>query len=69
MTEARRFLDSGDRTHALEEVDAVLAIDPGFVAAHSLRHHILVARYRQRHDTGAPASRRPTPPHRLRSRL
>ena len=41
MTEARRFLDSGDRTHALEAVDAVLAIDPGFVAAHSLRHRIL----------------------------
>ena len=41
MSEARRFLDSGDRTRALEEVDAVLGIDPEFVAAHALRQHIL----------------------------
>jgi hypothetical protein len=41
LSASRTFLDRGDRGRALEEVDAALAIDPEFVAAHSLRHHIL----------------------------
>jgi hypothetical protein len=41
LTAARGCLDAGDRTKALEAVDAALAIDADFLAAHSLRDRIL----------------------------
>ena len=34
-------MDAGDRARALEAIDAALAIDPDFLAAHSLRDRIL----------------------------
>jgi len=34
-------VDAGDRARALEAIDAALAIDPDFLAAHSLRDNIL----------------------------
>ncbi|HEY7291890.1 MAG TPA: hypothetical protein VH583_18770 [Vicinamibacterales bacterium] len=40
LTAARQRLDAGDRAGALEAVDAALAIDPDFLAAHSLRQKI-----------------------------
>jgi len=40
---AQGCLDAGDRTKALEAVDAALAIDPDFLAAHSLRDRILAS--------------------------
>jgi hypothetical protein len=41
LTAARGYLDAGDRTKALEAVDAALAIDAHFLAAHALRDRIL----------------------------
>jgi len=41
LTAARGCLDAGDRTKALEAVDAALAIDADFLAAHALRDRIL----------------------------
>lgn len=41
LSAARSFLEAGDRERALEEVNAALAIDPAFLAAHSLRDGIL----------------------------
>jgi tetratricopeptide (TPR) repeat protein len=38
---ARASVDAGDREKALEAIDAALAIDPDFLAAHSLRDCIL----------------------------
>jgi hypothetical protein len=38
---ARAALDAGDRGRALLEIEAALAIDPGFLAAQSLRDRIL----------------------------
>jgi hypothetical protein len=35
------LVDAGDRAKALEAIDAALAIDPNFLAAHSLRDRIL----------------------------
>ena len=43
LAAARTAIDAGDRTKALEHVDAALAIDPNFVAAHWLRDHLLAA--------------------------
>jgi len=41
LTSTRAALDRGDRTAALAEVNAALALDPNFLAAHSLRERIL----------------------------
>jgi hypothetical protein len=41
LTTARGLVDAGDRARALEAIDAALAIDPNFLAAHSLRDRIL----------------------------
>ncbi|PYR43983.1 MAG: hypothetical protein DMF93_01630 [Acidobacteria bacterium] len=41
LTSTRAALDRGDRTAALAEVNAALALDPDFLAAHSLRERIL----------------------------
>jgi len=41
LTTARGCLDAGDRAKALEAANAALAIDPDFLAAHSLRDRIL----------------------------
>jgi tetratricopeptide (TPR) repeat protein len=41
LAAARRFVDAGDRAHAIDEIDAALAIDPEFLAAQSLRERIL----------------------------
>jgi hypothetical protein len=43
LTNARRAFDAGDRPGALVEIDAALAIDPDFLAAHLLRERILEA--------------------------
>ena len=44
MSTAQDCFDAGDRTKALDAVDAALAIDPDFLAAHSLRDRILASR-------------------------
>ena len=41
LTAARTACDAGDRDRALEHVDAALAIDPSFLAAHWLRERVL----------------------------
>jgi tetratricopeptide (TPR) repeat protein len=41
LTAARTACDAGDRDKALEHVDAALAIDPSFLAAHWLRERVL----------------------------
>jgi tetratricopeptide (TPR) repeat protein len=41
LSTARALVDAGDRAKALEAIDAALAIDPDFLAAHSLRDCIL----------------------------
>jgi len=41
LTAARTALESGDRTRALAEVDAALALDPNFLAAAALRERIM----------------------------
>jgi len=41
LAAARTAIDAGDRSKALEHVDAALSIDPNFVAAHWLRDHLL----------------------------
>lgn len=41
MSAARASAEAGDRARALAEVDAALAVDPQFLAAHSLRDQIL----------------------------
>ncbi len=41
LTSTRAALDRGDRHAALAEVNAALALDPNFLAAHSLRERIL----------------------------
>jgi hypothetical protein len=41
LRSARASFETGDRISALEEIDAVLRIDPNFLAAHSLRDRIL----------------------------
>jgi tetratricopeptide (TPR) repeat protein len=41
LTNARAAFDAGDRTRALDEVNAALTIDPNFLAAHSLRDRII----------------------------
>ncbi len=51
---ARTFLDGGDRTLALAEVNAALDIDPRFLAAISLRERILTSDG-QRSEATAPA--------------
>jgi tetratricopeptide (TPR) repeat protein len=40
LTSARAAIDAGDRSRALDEINAALAIDPNFLAAHSLRDRI-----------------------------
>lgn len=65
LNNARARFELGDRAGALEAVDAVLAIDSGFLAAHSLREEIQSAAPRRRpapiapakpaHDPGLPA--------------
>jgi hypothetical protein len=40
LTNARNLFEAGDVTRALGEVDAALAVDPKYLAAHSLREHI-----------------------------
>jgi hypothetical protein len=41
LTLARTALDAGDRASALKAIDSALAIDPNFLAAHSLRERAL----------------------------
>jgi len=41
LSAARALVDAGDRAKALEAIDRALAIDPDFLAAHSLRDCIL----------------------------
>ena len=41
LNAARVFANAGDRAGALREVDAALALDPNFLAAHSLRESLL----------------------------
>ena len=41
LTNARAAFDAGDRTRALDEVNAALTIDPNFLAAHALRDRII----------------------------
>jgi tetratricopeptide (TPR) repeat protein len=41
LAAARTAIDAGDRSQALQHVDAALAIDPNFVAAHWLRDQLL----------------------------
>jgi hypothetical protein len=43
LTAARAAADAGDRERAIAEITAALAIDPDFLAAHSLRDRILAA--------------------------
>jgi len=43
LTNARAAVEAGDRARALAEIAAALDIDPDFLAAHSLRDHILAA--------------------------
>ena len=49
LSAARGFVDSGEPAKALAAIDAALAIDPDFLAAHSLRDRILA-------PPGAPAA-------------
>ena len=41
LTNARTAFDAGDRTRALDDVNAALTIDPNFLAAHALRDRII----------------------------
>jgi tetratricopeptide (TPR) repeat protein len=41
LTNARAALEAGDRSRALDEVNAALSIDPHFLAAHSFRDRII----------------------------
>ena len=41
LTTARALLEAGDREKALQAIEAALAIDPNFLAAHDLRASIL----------------------------
>jgi tetratricopeptide (TPR) repeat protein len=41
LTNARAAFDLGDRTRALDEVNAALTIDPNYLAAHALRDRII----------------------------
>jgi tetratricopeptide (TPR) repeat protein len=60
LTNARAAFDAGDRTRALDEVNAALTIDPHFLAAHSLRDRIIAT------PLGvAPSSPAPSPSPRL----
>jgi tetratricopeptide (TPR) repeat protein len=52
LTAAQAFETAGDRKSALREVEAALALDPNFLAAHSLRERLL----------GQPARPIPPPP-------
>jgi tetratricopeptide (TPR) repeat protein len=41
LTNARAAFDAGDRTRALDDVNAALRIDPNYLAAHALRERII----------------------------
>jgi hypothetical protein len=58
LSSARALLNAGDRVRALEAVDAALAIDPEFLAAHALRERILspATRSADRPPAGRPAA-------------
>ena len=61
LTAARTALDAGDRTLALAEVDAALAIDPSFLAAAALRERITAVQNPENPQSPEPATRNPLP--------
>jgi tetratricopeptide (TPR) repeat protein len=62
LTNARAAFDAGDRTRALDEVNAALTIDPNFLAAHALRDRIIATPVGVAPSAPAPASAPDSPP-------
>jgi len=56
LSTARARVDTGDLARALEAIDAALAIDPDFLAAHSLRDRILASQAARAEAAPAPTT-------------
>jgi len=61
LTNARAAFDAGDRTRALDEVNAALTIDPNFLAALALRDRIIATSAGVASPKPFPASARAVP--------